>query len=166
MIVLQLCSSTLTSMGNTHLACLLASAEKGRKGLHALHYHHQCRKMKVGVRSWNIGNVSLVLISALCRDKSNPFGDYEKCSTDGTAYISFGQWVGAIILYTYVFNMLAPPPEGTFDIEESRVPIKSPPKDATPEQAPLLTQAAVVKGRNVGNFCTVQQNTYIKGRNV
>ncbi|GAV64946.1 Mem_trans domain-containing protein, partial [Cephalotus follicularis] len=92
----------------------------------------------------NIGNVPLVLISALCRDKSNPFGDSEKCSTDGTAYISFGQWVGAIILYTYVFNMLAPPPEGTFDIEQSRLPIKSPPKDATPEQAPLLTQEAVV----------------------
>lgn len=42
----------------------------------------------------NIGNVPLVLIAALCRDKSNPFGDSEKCSTDGTAYISFGQWVG------------------------------------------------------------------------
>jgi hypothetical protein len=42
----------------------------------------------------NIGNVPLVLIAALCRDKSNPFGDSEKCSKDGTAYISFGQWVG------------------------------------------------------------------------
>lgn len=42
----------------------------------------------------NIGNVPLVLIAALCRDKSNPFGDFNKCSTDGTAYISFGQWVG------------------------------------------------------------------------
>lgn len=41
----------------------------------------------------NIGNVPLVLISALCRDKSNPFGDSEKCSQDGNAYISFGQWV-------------------------------------------------------------------------
>lgn len=42
----------------------------------------------------NIGNVPLVLIAALCRDKSNPFGDSETCSTDGTAYIAFGQWVG------------------------------------------------------------------------
>ncbi|OAY41676.1 protein PIN-LIKES 6 [Manihot esculenta] len=93
----------------------------------------------------NIGNVPLVLISALCRDKSNPFGDSDKCSTDGTAYISFGQWVGAIILYTYVFHMLAPPPEGTFDIEDGNLPLKSPakdapPKDAAPEQVPLLTQ--------------------------
>lgn len=41
----------------------------------------------------NIGNVPLVLIAALCRDKSNPFGDSNKCSQDGNAYISFGQWV-------------------------------------------------------------------------
>ncbi|KAJ7950149.1 Auxin efflux carrier family protein [Quillaja saponaria] len=87
----------------------------------------------------NIGNVPLVLIAALCRDSSNPFGDYEKCSTDGTAYISFGQWVGAIILYTYVFNMLAPPPEGTFDIEDGNLPIKGPTKDGSPHQVPLLT---------------------------
>lgn len=41
----------------------------------------------------NIGNVPLVLIAALCRDSSNPFGDANTCSIDGTAYISFGQWV-------------------------------------------------------------------------
>lgn len=42
--------------------------------------------------SGNIGNVPLVLIAALCRDKANPFGDSAKCSQDGNAYISFGQW--------------------------------------------------------------------------
>lgn len=89
----------------------------------------------------NIGNVPLVLIGALCRDQNNPFGDSLKCSTDGTAYISFGQWVGAIILYTYVFNMLAPPPEGTFDIDKERLPLKSSEKvDSSPEQAPLLAR--------------------------
>ncbi|KAJ0088132.1 hypothetical protein Patl1_31619 [Pistacia atlantica] len=116
----------------------------------------------------NIGNVPLVLLAALCRDQSNPFGDTETCQTDGTAYISFGQWVcldiqclflvlqnwifiglflvGAIILYTYVFQMLAPPPEGTFYPEEAaNLPIKNTPKDATnePEQVPLLNQELV-----------------------
>eukprot|EP00252_Welwitschia_mirabilis_P023100 TRINITY_DN6448_c0_g1_i1.p1 TRINITY_DN6448_c0_g1~~TRINITY_DN6448_c0_g1_i1.p1 ORF type:complete len:411 (+),score=59.61 TRINITY_DN6448_c0_g1_i1:344-1576(+) len=57
----------------------------------------------------NIGNVPLVLIGAVCRDKKNPFGEYDTCNEKGTAYISFGQWVGAVILYTYVFHMLAPP---------------------------------------------------------
>ncbi|KAI4353595.1 hypothetical protein L6164_002532 [Bauhinia variegata] len=89
----------------------------------------------------NIGNVPLVLIAALCRDKSNPFGDSLKCSTDGTAYISFGQWVGAIILYTYVFNMLAPPPEGNFDIDYESLPLKITAKgDGSAEQVPLLDQ--------------------------
>ncbi|EOA33008.1 hypothetical protein CARUB_v10016338mg [Capsella rubella] len=87
----------------------------------------------------NIGNVPLVLLAALCRDTSNPFGDSEKCSIDGTAYISFGQWVGAIILYTYVYQMFAPPPEG-FDAEEENLPLKNLPVDAAPEQVPLLTQ--------------------------
>ncbi|KAI8015647.1 Protein PIN-LIKES 6 [Camellia lanceoleosa] len=91
----------------------------------------------------NIGNVPLVLIGALCRDKSNPFGESAKCAEDGTAYISFGQWVGAIVLYTYVFDMLAPPSEGSFDIEDMNIPIKNPPKESTPEQDPLLTQEVV-----------------------
>ncbi|GMI93111.1 PIN-LIKES 6 [Hibiscus trionum] len=88
----------------------------------------------------NIGNVPLVLIAALCRDTSNPFGDMNTCSTQGTAYISFGQWVGAIILYTYVFRMFAPPVEGTFDLEEAILPCKIPQQDASSEYTPLLEQ--------------------------
>ncbi|KAK8609750.1 hypothetical protein V6N13_093164 [Hibiscus sabdariffa] len=92
----------------------------------------------------NIGNVPLVLIAALCRDRSNPFGDTDTCSSQGTAYISFGQWVGAIILYTYVYHMLAPPPEGTFDLEDAKLPLKTPQKDTYPEYVPLLMQEETV----------------------
>ncbi|XP_037418909.1 protein PIN-LIKES 6-like [Triticum dicoccoides] len=91
----------------------------------------------------NNGNMPLVLIAALCRDPSNPFGDPEKCKQDGNAYVSFGQWVGAIILYSYVFQMLAPPPGETFD--GSRVENPPPPALAAapaPEQVPLLTSRA------------------------
>lgn len=116
----------------------------------------------------NIGNVPLVLISALCRDKSNPFGDSNICATSGTAYISFGQWVGAIILYAYVYHMLGPPPE--FDSfkkeDDSCLPIKAPPNECndTPDQQlsiPLVTHdqvdvessnASVLKGAEVINF--------------
>ncbi|XP_020590084.1 protein PIN-LIKES 6-like, partial [Phalaenopsis equestris] len=88
----------------------------------------------------NIGNIPLVLIAALCRDQSNPFGDSEKCSQDGNAYISFGQWVGAIILYTYVFQMLGPPPGGSFDDnEQEELPSKRPANNASAEQVPLLS---------------------------
>jgi hypothetical protein len=37
--------------------------------------------------------------------------------------------------------MLAPPPEGTFDIDKERLPLKSSEKvDSSPEQAPLLAR--------------------------
>ncbi|KAK8953327.1 hypothetical protein KSP40_PGU005823 [Platanthera guangdongensis] len=88
----------------------------------------------------NIGNIPLVLIAALCRDKSNPFGDSQKCKQDGNAYISFGQWVGAIVLYTYVFQMLAPPPGGSFDVsEQDDLPIKIRTNNSVAEQVPLLS---------------------------
>lgn len=37
--------------------------------------------------------------------------------------------------------MLAPPPEGTFYVEDENLPIKNPPKDGSrPDQVPLLTE--------------------------
>lgn len=48
--------------------------------------------------------------------------------------------VGAIVLYTFVFQMLSPPPGGSFDCPEvEKLPIKSPPFNPSPEQVPLLT---------------------------
>jgi len=111
----------------------------------------------------NIGNIPLVLIAALCRDPSNPFGDSDKCNQDGNAYISFGQWVGAIIVYTYVFKMLAPPPGRTFDgSEDDELPVKGSEENAVsqlakypiptsthtsavPEDEPLLSAGEVQK---------------------
>lgn len=46
--------------------------------------------------------------------------------------------------------MLAPPPEGTFDIDDASIPVKSTSKDSsqalkdsTSEQVPLLTQEGI-----------------------
>ncbi|KAJ0975446.1 hypothetical protein J5N97_017411 [Dioscorea zingiberensis] len=87
----------------------------------------------------NIGNIPLVLIGAICRDTSNPFGDPDKCSQDGNAYIAFGQWVGAIIVYTYVFHMLAPPPGETFEgIENVKLPTRASADIVVLEKVPLL----------------------------
>lgn len=119
----------------------------------------------------NIGNIPLVLIAALCRDKSNPFGDSDKCSQDGNAYISFGQWVGAIILYTYVFQMLAPPPGETFDgAEEVKLPTKIPVNNSAPDQVPLLTSKdaettsheSLKQGQLIGHLCHLVEKLKIK----
>eukprot|EP00246_Nothoceros_aenigmaticus_P000837 TRINITY_DN1106_c0_g1_i3.p1 TRINITY_DN1106_c0_g1~~TRINITY_DN1106_c0_g1_i3.p1 ORF type:complete len:313 (-),score=31.88 TRINITY_DN1106_c0_g1_i3:30-968(-) len=65
----------------------------------------------------NIGNIPLVIIGAICRDSSSTFG--ENCNSDGVAYISFGQWVGALIVYTYAYYMLAPPSDHTLDLDNA-----------------------------------------------
>nr|DAD38552.1 TPA_asm: hypothetical protein HUJ06_012874 [Nelumbo nucifera] len=67
--------------------------------------------------------------------------------------------VGAIILYTYVFQMLAPPPEGSFEIEAGNLPIKNPPKNCTPEQAPLLTQEPESMDSNKSKGGKVRRNS-------
>ena len=42
--------------------------------------------------------------------------------------------------------MFAPPPEGTFDLEDANLPLKIPQKDASSEHIPLLMQEAAPMG--------------------
>lgn len=55
--------------------------------------------------------------------------------------------VGAIIVYTYVFKMLAPPPGQTFDgSEEDELPIKASGENAAPQlgKYPINTHTSTV----------------------
>eukprot|EP00897_Mesotaenium_endlicherianum_P009963 jgi/Mesen1/8996/ME000056S08403 len=57
----------------------------------------------------NMGNMPLVLLSAVCSDARNPFG--AKCLKEGTAYIAVGMWMAAIIMWGLVYNIVKPPEE-------------------------------------------------------
>lgn len=93
----------------------------------------------------NIGNVPLVLISALCQDRTNPFGDSKICNQMGSAYISFGQWVGAVILYTYVFSMLSPPEDSAKgDLESASTGVKTRLDNPGSAKFPLLASEEFV----------------------
>lgn len=55
--------------------------------------------------------------------------------------------------------MLAPPPEGSFDIDDGNLPIKGPLReDGGPEQVPLLTQeeAAIQTNSNASKVTKVR----------
>lgn len=54
----------------------------------------------------NLGNMPLIIIPALCREKGSPFGDPDVCHTYGMAYASLSMAIGAIYLWSYVYNMV------------------------------------------------------------
>ena len=54
--------------------------------------------------------------------------------------------------------MLAPPPEGTFDVEDRNLPIKNISKDGNPEQVHLLQQESVPVSSDVHRKEKVRPN--------
>ncbi|KAK9164784.1 hypothetical protein Syun_005686 [Stephania yunnanensis] len=54
----------------------------------------------------NLGNLLLVIIPAVCKEKSSPFGDPNVCQEYGMAYASLSLAVGAVYLWSYVYNIV------------------------------------------------------------
>ncbi|XP_030523947.1 protein PIN-LIKES 1-like isoform X2 [Rhodamnia argentea] len=54
----------------------------------------------------NLGNMPLIIIPAVCREKGSPFGDPESCNTHGMAYASLSMAIGAIYMSSYVYNIM------------------------------------------------------------
>ncbi|KAA0064670.1 hypothetical protein IC582_015200 [Cucumis melo] len=54
----------------------------------------------------NLGNILLIIIPAVCKEKGSPFGDSDNCTTYGMAYVSLSMAIGAIFLWSYVYNIV------------------------------------------------------------
>ncbi|KAM5574011.1 hypothetical protein ABKV19_013498 [Rosa sericea] len=54
----------------------------------------------------NLGNILLIIIPAVCEESGSPFGDVDSCDTNGVAYASLSMAIGAIYLWTYVYNIV------------------------------------------------------------
>ncbi|PWA88876.1 auxin efflux carrier family protein [Artemisia annua] len=54
----------------------------------------------------NIGNMMLIIIPAVCKEKASPFGDSDVCYKYGMAYASVSTAIGMILLWTYVYNIV------------------------------------------------------------
>ncbi|GKB99815.1 PIN-LIKES 3-like protein [Tanacetum coccineum] len=48
----------------------------------------------------------LIIIPAICKEKASPFGDPDVCYKYGMAYASLSTATGAILLWTYVYNIV------------------------------------------------------------
>ncbi|XP_021717741.1 protein PIN-LIKES 3-like [Chenopodium quinoa] len=54
----------------------------------------------------NLGNLPIIIIPALCKEKSGPFGAPDVCYSYGMAYASLSMALGAIICWSYAFNIV------------------------------------------------------------
>lgn len=54
----------------------------------------------------NLGNMLLIIVPAVCKEKGSPFGAPDVCHTYGMAYASLSMAVGAIYLWSYVYNIV------------------------------------------------------------
>ncbi|XP_037431183.1 protein PIN-LIKES 3-like [Triticum dicoccoides] len=54
----------------------------------------------------NLGNIFLIIIPALCKEKGSPFGTPGVCQTYGLAYSSLSLAIGAVFLWTGAYNII------------------------------------------------------------
>ncbi|KAL1540659.1 protein PIN-LIKES 3-like isoform X1 [Salvia divinorum] len=54
----------------------------------------------------NLGNLLLIIIPAVCKESGSPFGDSDVCVKYGMAYASLSMAIGAIYLWSYVYNIV------------------------------------------------------------
>ncbi|CAD5313317.1 unnamed protein product [Arabidopsis thaliana] len=78
----------------------------------------------------NLGNMPLIIIPAICNEKGSPFGDPESCEKFGLGYIALSMAIGAIYIWTYVYNLMRmlanPAGETAINSTSSTMPLISP----------------------------------------
>ncbi|WVZ65413.1 hypothetical protein U9M48_014778 [Paspalum notatum var. saurae] len=54
----------------------------------------------------NMGNIFLIIVPALCKEKGSPFGSADVCQTYGLAYSSLSLAIGAVFLWSIAYNIV------------------------------------------------------------
>ncbi|ESW06480.1 hypothetical protein PHAVU_010G051200 [Phaseolus vulgaris] len=54
----------------------------------------------------NLGNLPLMVVPAICREKSNPFGDETVCYKNGMAYASLSLALASILVWSFAYNIV------------------------------------------------------------
>lgn len=82
----------------------------------------------------NLGNLPFIIVPALCKENGSPFGDPDVCYTHGMAYVSLSMAIGAIYLWSYVYNIVRVSSEAAAaDSDDTTKPLLS----SDPFQLPL-----------------------------
>ncbi|CAN6224928.1 unnamed protein product [Urochloa humidicola] len=54
----------------------------------------------------NVGNIFMIIIPALCKEKGSPFGAPDACQSYGLAYSSLSLAIGAVFLWSIAYNII------------------------------------------------------------
>ncbi|CAI0555351.1 unnamed protein product [Linum tenue] len=68
---------------------------------------HALRGLVLGCcAAGNLGNMPLIIIPAVCKERGSPFGDVDACYEHGLAYGSLSMAIGAVYMWSYVYNIM------------------------------------------------------------
>lgn len=86
----------------------------------------------------NMGNMFLIMIPAVCKEKGSPFGAPAVCQSYGLAYVSLSMAIGAIFLWSYVYNIVRSSSKRSKSIHVSRSPRAITASEQDTNKEPLL----------------------------
>ncbi|CAL9240885.1 unnamed protein product [Arabidopsis halleri] len=92
----------------------------------------------------NLGNMPLIIIPAVCKEKGGPFGDPESCQKYGMGYVALSMAMGSIYIWTYVYNLMRvlsnspveTPPSVESNYDSYKVPLISSKEEEEDNQKP------------------------------
>ncbi|KAH9613193.1 hypothetical protein KSS87_018943 [Heliosperma pusillum] len=97
----------LTFVIGSALGWVLVKLTKAPKHLHGL---------IIGACSaGNLGNLPIIIVPALCTENGSPFGAADECKSLGLAYASLSMALGAVFIWSYVYNIVRISSRGTVE---------------------------------------------------
>ncbi|XP_074308677.1 protein PIN-LIKES 3-like [Silene latifolia] len=98
----------LTFVIGSALGWVLVKLTKAPKHLHGL---------IIGACSaGNLGNLPIIIVPALCTESGSPFGAADECKSYGLAYASLSMALGAVFIWSYVYNIVRISSRGTVEL--------------------------------------------------
>ncbi|KAL2333936.1 hypothetical protein Fmac_015149 [Flemingia macrophylla] len=93
----------------------------------------------------NLGNLPLIIIPAICEESGSPFGDSEVCYEYGMTYASLSMAIGAVFIWSGVYNIMR--------ISSSRK------EDISSEVSRLLISSGEISETHYDNFSEIVNPT-------
>ncbi|XP_073010213.1 protein PIN-LIKES 3-like isoform X2 [Typha latifolia] len=110
----------------------------------------QLRGLIVGCcAAGNLGNILLVIIPTICKEKGSPFGAPDVCHPYGIAYASLSMAIGAIFLWSIVYNIVR---VSSNSIEETSNSSSHTQIEGHPEERTTLISRSLTYGESDNDF--------------